>query len=83
MRDDFIRDLFQKLDEALDENFPEFDSPKRKKQQIYPNIQTSVCQSQKCEKYHKLAEGFCNIHCIMDEKSLRMIAAHQKSRTKK
>ncbi len=74
-----MRDLIK---DALDFNFEEFDPPKHKKQQIYPNIQTSVCQSQKCEKFHKLAKDFCNINCRLDEKSRRMINEYRNSKSK-
>ena len=81
--DFFGKGLNDLLKEVMDFNFPEFDPPKREKKQVYPNIQTSVCLSQRCEKYHKLAKEFCNIHCQLNEKSRRLIEEHQKSKAKK
>lgn len=81
--DEFFGKSLKDLLEEMDFNFPEFDQPKRKKQQVYPNIQTSVCKSQKCEKFHKLAQSFCNRNCALDEKSRKMIEDYNRRHPKK
>lgn len=82
--EEFFGKSIKDLLEEIDFNFPEFDPPKKKKKTpAASTIQRSVCKSKKCERYHPLAEEFCNINCALDEKSRKMIEDHQRSKSKK